>query len=552
MDELVFIAIDPEGQRSEWVLSLEHYVVGRDDGRREEGRIAVGGDPHLSRQHFELRKLGSSLVVKRCEGARNPLFYRGEQQDEFELEAGGVFFSGKTQFGSILRAPAATVQFTLARQAKERARLRRLEDCFGAVLHLLEALRGEAGGGAPWRVAFPVVREILPDVERQAFVQVHRGAATFDVLDKEGEPDIDIKLLQKALEQHSTVTFVWEDTAGPTDQTLCARSSWAVASPVTGLEGTAFVLCAFGESYLARETLEEVAAIVDVVAELVGHHLVVEAAAQYSSLLGVFGHHVGTLFKTSGALKLWSGGQAPPEMKRVLENLLPIWGISQAISLHKKRGEQEWQDLLRNWIDPDWAERSDLGEVIVERLRGLVGHAWAGGEEPPFLEWTIDGQPPADAPFQGLPPLRDNPVLFDKTLALTVGLIEMLSNLRKYPEARGAGREDRRELSELESGERAVIIHCENRPGQASVVIDQPVVTTGDGQIPRSRSLDRIRSLEDTLVRGLVETHPVELLGPTSLSHIVRIRHRWTFHWGRLVAEWRTCLGQKAQAHAGG
>ena len=101
---------------------------------------------------------------------------------------------------------------------------------------------------------------------------------------------------------------------------------------------------------------------------------------EYSSLLGVFGHHVGTLFKTSGAMTIWSQpdtGYDPT--RRVLDKLLPIWGVSQAISLHKKQGEKGWKELLRDWVDPKLAKSDTLPEQVRRSILSLCLYVYAHG-----------------------------------------------------------------------------------------------------------------------------------------------------------------------------
>lgn len=529
MQELVFLAINPEGQRHEWALGDEDYRVGRADGSSAPDRLAVEGDARLSRWHFNLKREGEQVLIRRAESARNPLVFEGQEREQFALKPGQVFFAGKSQFGLVRRQP--TSQFTLLHQAKENARLRRMEDCFEGVLELLKRLREQAAPGSPWRQAFPVIRRLLPDVEYLAFLELHGSRQR--ILDQEGIPfELDPQLLERAQESKTTVTFLWEADGGV--GTLCARSNWAIASPIRGLENTHYALCASGSNYLDGMGLEDVAAIIDVMAELVGHHLIIEQASEYSSLLGVFGHHVGTLFKTSGALELWSNPKRDPDVGRVLDRLLPIWGISQAIALHKKQGEQDWQNLLGGWVDPHWTGPE---EEICQALADMVRYLHGSSPDAPFLPWFLEGEamPCQATPVRSLPPLADNPILMDKTLALTIGLVEMLNNLRKYPEARGSGREDRRELMELAEKERRVQFRIWNESGAVLLEVVQPVVTTGEGSIPRSRSLERIRALETRLLHGLVETGDPEVVEATSLPHIVRIRQRWTYRWRLLL-----------------
>lgn len=526
---MVFVAVGPDGKRHEWNLESEEYQVGRADGQERPYHLAVEGDPHLSRQHFSVRIHNGRMQVRRNSGARNPIFWNGQENDAFEIKVGQFFTTGKTQFG--LRRQQAPGELTLFGFSKEKARLRRLQDCFDAVIQLLERLRKDPTSATPWRPAFEVISNLLPRVEQLLFVEILGSQQR--VLDRQGtgEESLPAELVRQALEQYSTVTLVSQNPIHDSEQTVAAIARWRVLSPLHGLESSSYALSASGSGYLEPEDLEEVAAIIDLVAELVGHHLVVQQASEYSNLLGVFGHHVGTLFKTSGALKLWNDRQQSQEVRGVIHHLLPIWGVSQAISLHKKQGEQGV--LPADWVVAGFQDP----ESILVSLRSMVAYLHGSvPSEPPFLPWWLEGQPLSleEAPLLSLPPLNDNPLVLDKTLAVTIGLVEMLNNLRKYPEARGAGREDRRELAELPEGERRVHFRCFLEGETAVVELEQPVVTTGDGSIPQSRSLDRIRALESRLLGAMVETGRPEKVAITSLEHIVRIRQRWVYHWGRL------------------
>lgn len=543
MSPFTLIAVDPDGNRREFPLESTTYVVGREPWSENTHSIAVPGDKHLSREHFKLSVEGDKVVVARSERGRNPLFFKGEQSDLFTLHPGQVFYTGKTQFGIVLgRGTATATHFTLAHKAKERARLRRLEDCFSAVLDLLSALRRESGTPA-WQVAFPVIRTILPEVESVCFLQLHGDSGLYRVIDKEPkEASIDVmpETLVECVRSGTTVTSVSEevDMDQQSDRTLNALLPWTIVTPISGLESQ-YVLAAFGKGSLGSEALEERATLVDLVCEMVGHHIVIQQGSEYSNLLGVFGHHIGTLFKTSGALQLWSDPETTPEVKAVLGHLLPVWGISQAISLHKKRGEKAHKELLKTWVQKPEVD----ADALREALRALVSYTYHSSTEESFFPWTVDGEPvPKTSGLKSLPPLDDVPGIFDKTLALTVGLLEVLTNVRKYPPSRGSGREDREDLAELTPEERVVQVRIVVESGGVYLEILQPVVTAPDGSIPRSRSLERIRALEQSLLGGLVGTQPEEIQGKTSAPFVVLVRHRWTYQYGQLLEDWKESM----------
>jgi hypothetical protein len=544
VSQFTLIAVDPEGNRREFPLQQAHYVVGRDPGEEVAHGIAVPGDKHLSRQHFKLAVESGRVVVTRSERGRNPLFFNGEQSDLFNLRPGQVFFTGKTQFGVVLgQGTTATTHFTLVHKAKEQARLRRLEDCFSAVLELLTALRRETGSPA-WQVAFPVLQTILPEVHSVCFLQLHGDSGLYRVIDKEpanAQSEVLPETLIECVRTGNTVTSISDDIDmnQSSDQTLTSNLPWTIVTPVSGLEAQ-YVIAASGTGSLSREALEERATLVDLVCEMVGHHIVIQQGSEYSNLLGVFGHHIGTIFKTSGALQLWSDPETEPRVKDVLGHLLPVWGISQAISLHKKRGEKAHKELLATWVKKPEVSPESLTDALVS----LISYTYHSTPEESFFPWTVDGQPvPKVSGLRSLPPLDDVPGIFDKTLALTVGLLEVLTNVRKYPPSRGSGREDREDLAELPTQERVVKFRIDLQPGALNLEILQPVVTAPDGSIPRSRSLERIRALEQSLLGGLVGTQPEEIQQGTSTPYVVLVKHRWSYQFGQLVADWRESVG---------
>lgn len=542
MPLLELIAVDPEGIKRIWPLEERSYRVGREP-EEGENTISVPGDRHLSRTHFSLVVEPDGVRVERSPRGRNPLFFKGEQAESFFLNPGQVFYTGKTQFAVVIRKDGvATTRFTLAQEAKEQARLRRLEDCFHAVLSLLGALR-EQSEASPWRVGFPVLRQILPDVRKVAFLQVHSDSGIWRAVDQEpSEENFDLpqEIALEAVQTSQTLTYLHESEEfsgeGSPEQTLLPAYNWTIACPVNGLERAQYLLCVSGMGAVKTRTLEERATLVDLVGELIGHHIVIRQGSEYSSLLGVFGHHVGTLFKTSGALQVWSAPETSVEVKRVLDHLLPIWGISQAISLHKKRGEKAHKALLESWVRSAEIDPTELRRA----LEAMIAHVYHSPAEPAFLPWLLnDAKVPPGEGLLTLPPLDDVPRLFDKTLALTIGLLEMLNNVRKYPSPAGSGREDRRDLGELSQEERVVRVYCKVGETSAHIEVFQPTVTAPDGSIPRSRSLHRIRALEHSLLGALVGTEPEIAVGTTSDPSIVIVKHRWTYRYGQLIEDWR-------------
>ena len=281
---------------------------------------------------------------------------------------------------------------------------------------------------------------------------------------------------------------------------------------------------------------------------------------QYGKLLGVFGHHTGTLFKTSGAFQVWqNAGQdiAPTalEAKRVLDRLLPIWGISKAISLVQK---QSWDDELpmpESWFDKQTLQRSpeEIGRGIEDAVRALVRYVFEHGQDDaPFLTWVLvrNGEREPDwvwdedhrerkAMIETLPPFADDPIVLDKTLAATIGLFEMMVNLRKYPPPRGPGRSVRKLLARLAPEDREVVMDMRTEQGVLRLSVEQPIVLDAGGNIPASRSLERIRLYERQCLRGYVATSALEMRRTTSHPRAIRVWREWVFRWEPFLDRFR-------------
>ncbi len=106
-------------------------------GRTTE-QWTVPWDDRISRRHATLRWNGRSLEVRRIADARNFIFYRGQQRDEFQVQIGEHFVIGQTTFTIVdqpvqishLAAPAyseQTYSSHLLRQSRYRDADRRIE-----------------------------------------------------------------------------------------------------------------------------------------------------------------------------------------------------------------------------------------------------------------------------------------------------------------------------------------------------------------------------------------------------------------------------------------
>ena len=87
------------------VLQDLPFVVGRtsDD-------FAVGWDEKISRDHAALKLSEDSLSVEKLDGATNPIFFNGDEQQDFMVKPGEHFVIGDTTFSLTNDSAFATLE----------------------------------------------------------------------------------------------------------------------------------------------------------------------------------------------------------------------------------------------------------------------------------------------------------------------------------------------------------------------------------------------------------------------------------------------------------
>lgn len=303
MAEFYFQAHTECGKTRRWQVEESIYVVGRGDGSSEGNRLTISGDPMLSRQHFEVRKKTDCVVVVRHPKARNPLFFQGRQQDEFELRAGQAFVTGRTRFGLHLsRTPSEqpVTEYTIFRDQLQEVQRENSASSFRTLLTLLPRLRGASSGTALQR-ALDVLSALLPQAAELKVLR--QGPPPVPILEWCKQKDVpptpaSRKLVSSALDQQTTVAHVWAlEAESELEATAHAQADWAVATPVTISEDEKYCLYAIGTSAVAltevqvreqKKALDELAALLDIVAETLGYHLATERMNRFEGQVGQF------------------------------------------------------------------------------------------------------------------------------------------------------------------------------------------------------------------------------------------------------------------------
>src|SRR5262245_5559832 len=132
-----------------WRRTLEDghcYVVGR-----ASGTWSTPWDQHISRRHAEVCWKDDQLHVKLLPEARNPIFVRGKQKDQFALRPGEHFVIGGTTFTlSEARAqvtgelPMPVTEHTYSPVFLQRTRFRYADQRIDVLSRLPEIIAGSA------------------------------------------------------------------------------------------------------------------------------------------------------------------------------------------------------------------------------------------------------------------------------------------------------------------------------------------------------------------------------------------------------------------------
>lgn len=360
MSEILwFYARGPDEQLRRWPLVPGRWVVGR--GASDPGKFAIPWDPALSRRHFVITNQGNGARVEVEERAANPVFWQGEPCREFELESGQHFVAGETRFQVLLRAaeesPAPAQEFTLAQGARQRLREQRAQECLQALTRLLPRLKGASGPEELWRAALEILQELLPAATRVLALKVLQSLE-FEVqaVTAQGPYRPSRRLLELAFESGQTAVHQWDQTTEE-EMTVVAGVNWALAAPIPISESERYALYAFGAD--TPQTSEQERALIDLVAEALGHFLAAQRAERIRSQVGrFFSPSLRGLIDKQGMGRLME-----PERRTVTVLFFDLRGFSKATEQAEK---QALETVLQH--------HSLLNEVMSEVARVVFEH----------------------------------------------------------------------------------------------------------------------------------------------------------------------------------
>jgi adenylate cyclase len=233
---------------------------------------AVPWDSLMSRHHVELCWQNDALHVKKLDVGRNPVFFRGRESEEFDVQPGQHFVIGETRFTLVQESAtiASEVAAPLQEQSFSAQYLRGVR--FHNADHRMEVLSRLpdviAGAERDDQLFVRLVNMLLAGISRASAVALVYAPedATEDSpanvlhwdrrLNTGGQFQPSRKLILEAIRQKQTVLHVWttlEDSRA-TKFTAAESQDWAFCTPVPGEE------CAGWAVYVAGRFAAEFAA----------------------------------------------------------------------------------------------------------------------------------------------------------------------------------------------------------------------------------------------------------------------------------------------------
>ena len=246
MADLIAQGHEPQHRWRRSLPTGETLVLGR-----ASGTWACPWDEQLSRRHAEVRWHGDQLEVRRLPTGRNPIFYRGEEQEQFQARPGDYFVIGQTRFtistgqATIARAESHQViqEQTLSAEMLQQVRFRNADqriEVLGRLPELISSANSDSElfvrlvnlllAGIPRSTAVAVV---MADPSGSSDTTPH--VAHWDRRDGLGGFEPSRRLILECVQQRESVLHYWESSdLTPSRFTASDHFNWAFCTPVPG------------------------------------------------------------------------------------------------------------------------------------------------------------------------------------------------------------------------------------------------------------------------------------------------------------------------------
>jgi adenylate cyclase len=303
------VARGPKGEEKRRRLRPERPVrLGRHPIPAESGVefFEVPWEAKLSRNHADVRWGRGKLVVSRLTDAKNPLFFKGEERDSFEMELGEHFVVGETTFtltedrvsiASDDPTPLEVVGYTIA-EIRE-TRYRDADERIEVLATLPNVIRRATTDEELFSRLVLLLFDAIPSADAAAIVGVSGEPRSVEVFfwDSRQATTSGFKpsrrLILDAVDHHRhSVRSLWGTSsmegAEDPDYTMAESFDWAFCTPVPGEACAGWGLYVAGKAGDARVDLRPDMKFTELVADLLGAMRDFQALQHQQATLGRF------------------------------------------------------------------------------------------------------------------------------------------------------------------------------------------------------------------------------------------------------------------------
>ncbi len=260
MAELIAQGLKPEQRWRRTLTSGQTVILGR-----VAGTWAVPWDEQISRRHAELSFRAGRLHVRHLSTARNPIFVRGHELEEFEVKPGECFVTGETTFtladdqANAVEDSAPVVEQAFPAQELQQVPFRDADHRLDILSRLPEVIAGASTDGELFIRLGNMLLSGIVQADAVAVVAVDSAAGQTPAveilywdrrLDLEGEFQPSARLIIKAITSGQSVSHVrgMPGNLPSSEITVADACDWAFCTPVRGESSGGLALYVAGRS----------------------------------------------------------------------------------------------------------------------------------------------------------------------------------------------------------------------------------------------------------------------------------------------------------------